>query len=295
VSALRTAAAEPLGPGPDLIEVQYRRVSSAAIVVNVVLVALGAAFVLPLLWMLFASVDTSPGWAIKLPHHLTTSHFHSVVARGGLHSFVNSLYLAGMTTVITTVVAALAAYPLSRRHIPLRRTFLFAILFAAGLPVTMLLVPVYQLYVKFGWLNSLFTTSLFLAATSLPFGIWLMKNFIDAVPGELEQAAELEGCGTFQKLVRVVVPLALPGISVTAIYTFINAWGAFLVPLVLDSNPNDQPGPITIYNFMGSHGFFDFGQLAAFSLMFSLPVIVLYLVMSRFFSGAFTFGGAIQG
>jgi multiple sugar transport system permease protein len=82
---------------------------------------------------------------------------------------------------------------------------------------------------------------------------------------------------------------------VTAIYVFINAWGAFLVPLVLDSNPNDNPGPIAIYNFMGSHGFFDFGQLAAFSLMFSVPVIVLYLVMSRFFSGAFTFGGAMQG
>jgi multiple sugar transport system permease protein len=179
--------------------------------------------------------------------------------------------------------------------VPLRRTFLFAILFAAGLPVTMLLVPVYQLYVELGWLNSLLTTSLFLAATSLPFAIWLMKNFIDAVPSELEHAAELEGCGTLQTLVRVVLPLALPGVSVTAIYTFINAWGAFLVPLVLDSNPNDQPGPITIYNFMGSHGFFDFGELAAFSLMFSIPVIVLYLIMSRSFSGAFTFGGAIQG
>lgn len=279
----------------ELVEVQYRRVSRAGLAANLTLVVLGAAFVLPMLWMLFASVDSNPDWAIKLPHHLTTRHFHAVVAGGALHSFRNSLYLAGMTTIITTVVAALTAYPLSRRHVPLRRTFLFAILFAAGLPVTMLLVPVYQLYVKLGWLNSLLTTSLFLAATSLPFAIWLMKNFIDAVPGELEHAAQLEGCGTLQTLVRVVLPLALPGVSVTAIYTFINAWGAFLVPLVLDSNPNDQPGPITIYNFMGSHGFFDFGQLAAFSLMFSVPVIVLYLVMSRFFSGAFTFGGAIQG
>jgi multiple sugar transport system permease protein len=279
----------------ELIEVHYRRISRAALAANLTLVILGVAFVMPILWMLFASIDSNPDWAIKLPHHLTTKHFHAVIAGGALHSFRNSLYLAGMTTIITTIVAALTAYPLSRRHVPLRRTFLFGILFAAGLPVTMLLVPVYQLYVKLGWLNSLLTTSLFLAATSLPFAIWLMKNFIDAVPAELEQAAQLEGCGTLQTLVRVVLPLALPGVSVTAIYTFINAWGAFLVPLVLDSNPNDQPGPITIYNFMGSHGFFDFGQLAAFSLMFSVPVIALYLVMSRFFSGAFTFGGAIQG
>jgi multiple sugar transport system permease protein len=279
----------------ELIEVQYRRISRAGLAANLTLVVLGVAFLLPMLWMFFASVDSDPDWAIKLPYHLTGKHFQAVVTGEALQSFRNSLYLAGMTTLITTVIAALAAYPLSRGHVPLRRTFLFAILFAAGLPVTMLLVPVYQLYVELGWLNSLLTTSLFLAATSLPFAIWLMKNFIDAVPSELEQAAQLEGCGTLQTLVRVVLPLALPGISVTAIYTFINAWGAFLVPLVLDSNPNDQPGPITIYNFMGSHGFFDFGELAAFSLLFSVPVIALYLIMSRSFSGAFTFGGAIQG
>jgi multiple sugar transport system permease protein len=278
-----------------LIEVGYRRVSVAGVAANVALVAIGLMFLLPLLWMVFSSIDSNPDWAVKLPRHLTSRHFHEVVARGGLHSFRNSLYLAGMTTLITTAFAALAAHPLSRRHIPFRRSFLFAILFAAGLPVTMLLVPIYQLYVRLGWLNSLFTTSLFLSASSLPFAIWLMKNFVETVPEELENAAALEGAGTLQTLVRVVLPLTLPGLSVTAIYVFINAWGAFLVPLVLDSNPNDNPGPIAIYNFMGSHGFFDFGQLAAFSLMFSVPVIVLYVIMSRFFSGAFTFGGAMQG
>jgi multiple sugar transport system permease protein len=290
-----TAAPERSAPATDLIEVKYRRVSPGGAAANVALVAIGCLFLLPMLWMLFASVDSNPDWAVKLPQHLTSKHFHQVVARGGLHSFYNSLYLAGMATLITTVLAALAAYPLARRHIPLRRTFLLGVLFAAGLPVTMLLVPVYQLYVRLGWLNSLLTTSLFLAASSLPFGIWLMKNFIEAVPEELENAAALEGAGDVQTIVRVVLPLAVPGLAVTAIYTFIQAWGAFLVPLVLDSNPNDNPGPIAIYNFMGSHGFFDFGQLAAFSLMFSVPVILLYLIMSRFFSGAFTFGGATHG
>ena len=277
------------------IEVSYPRFSAAGVAANVGLVIIGALFLLPMLWMIFASIDSNPDWAVKLPHHLTSRHYHEVVARGGLHSFRNSLYLAGVTTLITTTCAALAAYPLSRRHVPLRRTFLFGVLFAAGLPVTMLLVPVYQLYVRLGWLNSLFTTSLFLAASSLPFAIWLMKNFVEAVPEELENAAALEGAGTVQTLLRVVLPLTLPGLAVTAIYVFINAWGAFLVPLILDSNPNDNPGPIAIYNFMGSHGFFDFGQLAAFSLMFSVPVVVLYVIMSRFFSGAFSFGGAVQG
>ncbi len=280
---------------PTLIVVPYRRISAAALITNVVLILIGGFFVLPMLWMVFASIDSNPDWAIKLPT-LTFANFADVIGTAGaLTAFRSSLILAGTTTVISTVLAVLAAYPLSRMHIPFKRSFMLAILFASGLPVSMLIVPVYQMYVYFGWLDSLYTTALFLAASSLPFAIWLMKNFIDAVPVELEQAAAIDGASTFRILRQLVLPLTLPGIAVTAIYTFINAWGAFVIPFVLNSNPDDQPGPIEIYNFMGSHGLFKFGDLAVFSLLFSLPVILLYLFMSRYFSGAFSFSGAVRG
>ena len=280
--------------GENLVVVPYRKVSVAALATNVVLVLLGCFFLVPMLWMLFASVDKNPDWAIKLPT-LTLSNFADVLSRpDALSSFRSSLILAGTTTVVTTVLAVLAAYPLSRTHIPFKRTFMLAILFASGLPVSMLIIPVYQMYVYFGWLDSLYTTALFLAASSLPFAIWLMKNFIDAVPEELEHAAAIDGASTFRILRQLVLPLTLPGIAVTSIYTFIQAWGAFIIPFVLNSNPDDQTGPVEIYNFMGSHGLFNFGDLAVFSLLFSIPVIVLYLVMSRYFSGAFTFGGAVK-
>ena len=280
---------------PTLIVVPYRRISVAALITNMVLILIGGFFVLPMLWMVFASIDSNPDWAIKLPT-LTFANFADVIGTAGaLSAFRSSLILAGTTTVISTVLAVLAAYPLSRMHIPFKRSFMLAILFASGLPVSMLIVPVYQMYVYFGWLDSLYTTALFLAASSLPFAIWLMKNFIDAVPVELEQAAAIDGASTFRILRQLVLPLTLPGIAVTAIYTFINAWGAFVIPFVLNSNPDDQPGPIEIYNFMGSHGLFKFGDLAVFSLLFSLPVILLYLFMSRYFSGAFSFSGAVRG
>jgi multiple sugar transport system permease protein len=277
-----------------LIVVPYRRVSVSALATNVLLIMLGSFFVLPLLWMLFASVDSNPDWAIKLPS-LTLANFADVLSRpDAISSFRSSLILAGTTTVITTVLALLAAYPLSRMHIPFRRSFMLAILFASGLPVSMLVVPVYQMYVYLGWLDSLYTTALFLAASSLPFAIWLMKNFIDAVPLELEHAAAIDGASTFRILRQVVLPLTVPGVAVAAIYTFINAWGAFIIPFVLTYSPENQPGPVEIYNFMGSHGLFKFGDLAVFSLSFSVPVIVLYLFMSRYFSGAFNFGGAVK-
>ena len=281
-------------PRENLVVVPYRRVSVAALATNIVLVLLGCFFLVPMLWMLFASIDKNPDWAIKLPT-LTLSNFADVLSRpDALSSFRSSLILAGTTTVVTTVLAVLAAYPLSRTHIPFKRTFMLAILFASGLPVSMLIIPVYQMYVYFGWLDSLYTTALFLAASSLPFAIWLMKNFIDAVPEELEHAAAIDGASTFRILRQLVLPLTLPGIAVTSIYTFIQAWGAFIIPFVLNSNPDDQTGPVEIYNFMGSHGLFNFGDLAVFSLLFSIPVIVLYLFMSRYFSGAFTFGGAVK-
>src|SRR5437762_5651318 len=283
----RSVAAE------NFIVVPYRRLSVAALATNVVLILLGCFFLLPMLWMVFASLDSNPDWAIKLPS-LTLTNFTEVLSRAdALSSFRSSLILAGTTTVLTTVLALLAAYPLSRMHIPFKRSFMLAILFASGLPVSMLIVPVYQMYVYFGWLDSLYTTALFLAASSLPFAIWLMKNFIDAVPAELEQAAAIDGASTFRILRELVLPLTLPGIAVTGIYTFINAWGAFIIPFVLTYSPDNQPGPVEIYNFMGSHGLFKFGDLAVFSLLFSVAVIVLYLFMSRYFSGAFNFGGAV--
>jgi multiple sugar transport system permease protein len=274
--------------------VAYPRVSAAGAAANLTLLLLGFAFLLPLMWMLFAAFDANSDWSVKLPT-LTQANFAAVLTPQSLRSFYNSLYLASTTTVITTVPAVLAAYPLSRHAVPLGRAMMLAILFATGLPVSMLLVPVYQMYVTLGWLDSLLTTSLFLSASSLPFAIWLLKNFIDAVPVEMEEAASMEGAGSLESIVRVVLPLTAPGIAVTAIYTFINAWGAFVVPLVLNGNPDDQVGPITIFHFLGSHGVFRTGELAAYSMLFSLPVVVLYLLMSRQFSGAFNFGGGVRG
>jgi multiple sugar transport system permease protein len=279
--------------GP-LIVIPHARVPLPDMATNAVLALVGIAFALPLLWLVLASVDRNAGWRIRLPN-LSLENYRAVLTAHGLQPFANSLYLATVTTVVATLLALLAAYPLSRRHVPGKRTVMLLVLFASGLPVTMMLVPIYEMYAVLHWLDSSFTTSLFLAATALPFAIWLLKNYIDAIPLELEEAAGIEGAGTLRILVSVVLPLILPGLSVTAVYNFISAWGAFVVPLVLDANPDDQPGTVAIYQFLGAHGFVQFGQLAAFSLLFSLPVVILYLLIARSFRGGFAFGGGVRG
>lgn len=276
------------------IVVRYPRASGQGVAANLALGLFGALFATPLLWMLLSSIDAHADWSVKLPSP-TLSNYGALMHEAELRPLLNSLYLAGVATAVTTTTAVLSAYVLSRRHLPLRRTYLVFILFASGLPVTMAIVPTYQLFVTFGWLDSLFWTSMFLAASSLPFAIWLMKNFIDAVPEELEESASIEGAGSLRILLRIVVPLTIPGIGVTAIVTFINAWGAFLIPLILNSNPTDTPGSVAVYNFLSAFVTPKFGQLTAYSLLFSAPVLVLYLVMARRLTGAFSFGGGLRG
>src|SRR5579875_810649 len=181
-------------PRPDVVVTNYPRLSLSGLATNLVLAAFGVAFFAPLLWLLFASVDSQASASFEWPH-FTLRNFSALFNSAHLQPFYNSFYLAGVSTVVTVVFALLAAYGLSRRHIPLKRTFMLIVLFASGLPVNMLLVPVYQLFVSLNWLDSLFYTSLFLAAASLPFAIWLLKNFIDQIPPELEEAAALEGAG----------------------------------------------------------------------------------------------------
>jgi multiple sugar transport system permease protein len=290
---LKAAQIRSLVQAGELEETRYRRVTTGALSSNALLALLGLAFLLPLIWVVLASIDSHAGAGVRVPNP-TIGHYSALAHETRLRPFYNSLYLAGVSTIVSTVLGLFAAYALSRRHIPFKRTLMLLILFMSGLPVTMLLVPVYQLFVHFQWLNSMFWTSMFIAASSLPFTIWLLKNFIDQVPRELEEAAAIEGTSNLQIVLRVVIPLATPGILVTSLVAFINAWGAFVIPLVLDSNPNDTPGSIAIYQFLTENGQIHFGDLAAYSILFAVPVVVLYLIASRRISGAFTFAGGIK-
>jgi multiple sugar transport system permease protein len=282
-------AVKPPSPAPN----RYARVSAGTVSANALLTLLGAAFTIPLLWLLFSSFDKNATASLRLPD-LSLVHYRHELTSSQLKPFYNSLYIAVVATVIATVAALFAGYALSRRHVPFKRTFMLVVLFMSGLPVTILLVPTYQLFVRLNWLDSKFYTALFIAATSLPFAVWLLKNFIDQVPIELEEAAQIDGAGNLQTMLRVVVPLALPGIVATAMITFIGAWGAFVIPLVLDSNPADTPGSIAIYQFLTANGQVNFGDLAAYSILFAIPVIAIYLAVSRKLSGAFTFAGGIK-
>ena len=171
---------------------------------------------------------------------------------------------------------------------------LYTVLFGTCLPITAIMVPVYSLFVQLNLLDSLMATTFFLAATSLPMAIWMTKNFMDSVPVSLEEAAWVDGASGMKALWHIVVPLMRPGLGVVFIFVFIQAWGNFFVPFILLFSQENQPAAVSIFRFFGQFGTVAYGQLAAFSILYALPVIVLYVLVSRVFGGSFAMSGALS-
>jgi ABC-type sugar transport system, permease component len=261
-----------------------------------VLAAVGCFFAAPLLWLLVAAVDPAATLHTRAPARVSARNFVEVLAeRDTIRPILVGVLLSAGAGVVTMVVATLAAYPLSRFNLRFKRPFLYTILFATGLPITAIMVPVYGMFVRFNLIDSLPATMLFLAATALPFAVWLMKNFMDGVPVELEEAAWVDGASGMQALWRIVLPLMLPGATVVGIFTFILTWGNFFVPFILLLSPELQPASVSIYQFFSQHGQVAYGPLAAYSILYSAPVVVLYTIVQRALGGAFNLAGATKG
>ncbi|MGW7546357.1 carbohydrate ABC transporter permease [Streptomyces sp. NPDC054770] len=260
------------------------------------LLVVAAAFVLPLAWVLLSAFDPHADLRVKIPDGLTFGNFDAILTPDITFTpLLNSLILCGGGTALTVACAALAAYPLSRYRSRLNRPFLLSILFATSLPITAIMVPVYALFVQINLIDTMQGTILFFAASQLPFAIWLMKNFMDGVPKELEEAAWTDGANSAQSLVRIVLPLMGPGLAVVTVFAFVMMWGNFFVPFMLLLSPDQMPASVSINDFFGNRGTVAYGQLAAFSVLYSTPVILLYVLVARRLGGGFALGGAVKG
>src|SRR5699024_3815617 len=262
----------------------------------IILSIIGIMFFISLLWLIFASFDASATLAIELPKEFTLDHWTQLFTDPDiLRAFVIGIFLSLGSSIVIVLVSALAAYPLSRFHLKHKNSIILTILFMSGLPITAIMVPVYQMFVFFNLNDSLWATLLFIAASALPYGIWLMKNFIDSVPVNLEESAWIDGASTLVGIRRVVTPLMKPGIFTVLIFTFTNSWGNFFVPFILIQSVEKLPASVTIFQFFGQHGMVFYGQLAAFSFVYTIPVVILYFMGQKYMSQGFSLGGATKG
>lgn len=249
-----------------------------------IMTILGLIFLVPLLWPIVASFNPSATLSLNIPAHPSLDNFVTIISNGTVaQPFANSLLLGISTMLLTMLLSGLAAYPLSRYQFRFKRLLMYAILFASALPVLALITPLYAMYTTLNLQDTLQGCILFFVASALPFSIWLMKNFLDTVPIELEEAAAIDGASTFTGLWYVVLPLAAPGVAVVGVWSFLGAWTNFFVPLIILQSQDLLPASVTIYSFFGAYGQVNYGQLAAFAMLYALPAVALYTLVSRFF------------
>jgi multiple sugar transport system permease protein len=252
-------------------------------------------FLLPFVWMISASLDSKATLAITMPHTTLANYKYVFTDPAVLKSFLSGGVIALGSSIIVVAFSLMAAYPLSRFNMKWKKHFMFGLLFMVGLPIMALMVPVYQLFFYIKFTNSIMAVTVFMASTAFPLAIWMMKNFMDSIPVELEESAWIDGASMFTGLRKIVAPLMMPGIFTVFIYIFVGAWGNFFVPFILLNSPDKMPAAVTIYQFFSSYGMVDYGKLAAFSTMYTIPPIILYFLAQKYMSSGFSMGGAAKG
>lgn len=260
------------------------------------LILVGIAFALPALWLFFAAFDPTATLAIKLPESWTLDNFKTILQKDGMvRGFVNSLIIASATTLIIDVAAIMAAYPLSRFKSKASTNVSLGLLFLTSLPASAMMLSTYKLLVKFHQIDNIFGVIMVMAAGGTPYAIWMFKNFMDGVSVDLEEAAWVDGATKGQAIRKVLLPLMLPGFITVTTYNFINAWGNFYTPFLTLMSAEKFPASVNIYRLYDVHGLVNYGQVAAYAVLYIIPIFVLYHFSQDNMSQGFSMGGATKG
>ena len=201
----------------------------------------------------------------------------------------NSLLVALLVTVTGVVLASIGGYAFSRFRFVGRKATMLAILTTQMFPATMLLLPLYILIAKLGLIDTYIGLMIFYTSTALPFCVWQMKGFYDTIPPSLEEAARIDGCSRSQAFWSVILPLATPGLVITALFSFMTAWSEYIVAAQVMQDEEMFTLPLGIKSFQASLSS-QWGLYAASSILVSIPVVLVFLVLSKYLVTGLTLG-----
>jgi arabinogalactan oligomer / maltooligosaccharide transport system permease protein len=266
----------------------------------------------PILWVVtiafsgeqnLAIVDVPPNagaWdrvraVLPWPDRISTENFRSLFADQPFARWLmNSIIVAGMTTVLGVSLACTAAYAFSRFRFPGRRAALMSFLVAQMFPGTLMLIPLYIILVQFLGLGSTYTGLVLLyTVTAMPLCVWMLKGYFDTIPKELEESALIDGASQAMIFFRIILPLARPAVATTALFSFMTGWTEFIQAATFMNREDMYPGPVGLRFFVA--GFSQqWGYFAAGALITALPVMVLFLFLQKYIVSGLT-AGAVKG
>jgi arabinogalactan oligomer/maltooligosaccharide transport system permease protein len=204
----------------------------------------------------------------------------------------NSLLVSTTVTAFGVALASMGGYAFSRFQFVGRRSMMLSILTTQMFPATMLLLPLYIMIAKLGLINTFLGLSIFYVSTALPFCIWQMKGFYDTIPVSLEEAAKIDGCSQFAAFTKVILPVAKPGLVITALFSFMTAWSEYIVAAQVLQDRAMFTLPLGIKSFQSSMST-QWGLYAAASILVSIPVVVVFMLLSRYLVSGMTQRGLL--
>lgn len=201
----------------------------------------------------------------------------------------NSTFISLVVTFTGVVLASTAGYALSRFKFVGKQLSMTGIITTQMFPATMLLLPMYIMLIELGLLNSYLGIIIIYTSTALPFCVWQMKGYYDTIPFSLEEAARIDGCSRFQAFYKIILPLAAPALVITALFSFMAAWSEYIVAAQILQDTKLYTLPLGLKSFQ-SNLTTEWGLYAAASLIVSIPVVVLFIVLSKWLVSGLTLG-----
>jgi len=254
----------------------------------------GLIFFAPYLHMIFTALkpltEVSAIPTTYLPKTWAWNNFIGVWKEIPLATFLKSSFIISIcATLIVIVVSVPAAYYTARNNFRGKTFFLFLVLTTQMFSPTALVVGIFREIVKFKLVDTYLALVLIYSAFNLAFSIWILSSFFKSIPAEIEEAAFIDGCGRFKTLVKVVLPLALPGLVTAFIFTFIAAWNEFVIALTLTSSPEREPLTVGLTSLIGQYQV-QWNYLFAGSLIAIVPVVILFALIEKWLVGGLTAG-----
>ena len=270
------------------------------VILSILSILLLCVLLFPLFWILMTSLKTEQEiFRIPptiIPEKLNLASHAAQVETGDFNmfqSFANSFIISIGATIISVILAVPASYGIAKYRFRGRKVMLLGFLVTQMLPVAVLLTPMFILFRGMHLYNTAGAAILADATIGIPFSILILKNYFASIPKDLEEAAYIDGCNRFSAFIRVLIPIAKPGVMVCAIFSFLYAWGdlAYGMTFIIDQ----QKRPITagIFNFMGQYGT-KWSYLTAFAVVTIIPVALIFIFMQKYIISGMT-SGAVKG
>lgn len=265
---------------------------------NLVAIIVSVIMVFPVYWMVASSFKTGmnlqrvvPQW---FPAPLTLHNYDKALHQPRfLSSMLNSVMVVGGTAIFALVIGFIASLALARMNFKFRTSLVVLVIAIQMVPLEGMIIPLYLMLNQAGMTNSLIGLGLTYLAFVLPFTVWMLRGFISAVPKDLEEAALVDGCSRGQAFMRIILPLAAPGLVATTIFSVIQAWNEYLFALVILTDNKKQTITIWLDTFITQKGV-DWGALMAASTLVSLPVVILFTIIQKNVATGIT-SGAVKG